>query len=373
LAKSGPNALDRIAFIILVKWAEELFDNHRIGIFMKLQVYRNLQDLELLAKSWNQLVEESASHVPFLRYEYLTSWWQTLGGGEWENGDLFVVVARTEDGDINGIAPLFFTKNLDGKPALMFLGSIEISDYLDVIVRPDDLPNFVDALLEFLTESGVPAWEVLDLYNLLEDSPTLEVLKDSAARLGLTHTQEQLQPAPRVALPEDWDTYLAGIQKKQRHEIRRKIRRAEGAPEGIRWYIVEDETTLEDEIEAFLELMAYDHHKEKFLTDVMRTQMKAAIHTAFQAGWLQLAFLEVGGEKAAAYLNFDYANQLWVYNSGLNFEMGYYSPGWVLLGYLIQWAIDNGRTALDFMRGDENYKYRFGGIDRFIQRVQIGR
>jgi CelD/BcsL family acetyltransferase involved in cellulose biosynthesis len=198
-------------------------------------------------------------------------------------------------------------------------------------------------------------------------------LKDSASRLGLTHTQEQLQPAPIVMLPDDWDTYLAGIQKKQRHEIRRKIRRAEAAPEGVRWYIVEDETTLDDEIEAFLKLMAYDHHKEGFLTDVMRTQMKTAVHTAFKAGWLQLAFLEVGGEKAAAYLNFDYANQLWIYNSGLNFEMGYYSPGWVLLGYLIQWAIENGRTALDFMRGDEDYKYRFGGVDRFVQRVQIGR
>ncbi len=340
---------------------------------MNFQVYSNLQDLEPLAKSWNQLVIESASHVPFLRHEYLTSWWQTLGGGEWESGDLFVVVAYAENSDLKGIAPLFFTKNLDGKPALMFLGSIEISDYLDVIARPDDLSSFIPALLEYLTGPEVPAWEVIDLYNFLDDSPTLEVLKDAASRLGLTYTQEQLQPAPIVMLPDDWDTYLAGIQKKQRHEIRRKIRRAETAPEGIRWYIVEEEATLDDEIEAFLKLMAYDPAKENFLTDVMRTQMKAAVHTAFRAGWLQLAFLEVGGEKAAAYLNFDYANQLWVYNSGLNFEMGYYSPGWVLLGYLIQWAIDNKRTALDFMRGDEDYKYRFGGVDRFVQRVQIGR
>ncbi len=162
---------------------------------MNFQVYRNLQDLEPLAKSWNQLVKESASHVPFLRHEYLTSWWQTLGGGEWESGDLFVVIAYAENGDLKGIAPLFFTKNLDGKPALMFLGSIEISDYLDVIARPDDLSSFISALLEYLTGPEVPAWEVIDLYNFLDDSPTLEALKDSASQLGLTHTQEQLQPA----------------------------------------------------------------------------------------------------------------------------------------------------------------------------------
>jgi CelD/BcsL family acetyltransferase involved in cellulose biosynthesis len=88
---------------------------------------------------------------------------------------------------------------------------------------------------------------------------------------------------------------------------------------------------------------------------------------------LQLAFLQIGEQKVAAYLNFDFGNRIWMYNSGINYEFNYYSPGWVLLSYVIQWAIENGRTALDFMRGDEKYKYRFGGIDRFVQRVQIKR
>ena len=340
---------------------------------MELQVYRNLQELNVIAAAWNALVAESASHVPFLRYEYLSTWWESLGGGEWETGDLYVVVAKSDDGQLKGIAPLFLTKNRAGKNALMFLGSFEISDFLDLIVRPEDLSQFVDLLLEHLTGPEVPAWEVLDFYNLLDDSATPAALEAAATRLGLNYTQETLQPSPIIALPGDWDTYLLGIKKKQRHEIRRKIRRAETAEQGIRWYIVEDEATLDDEIDAFLQLMTYDHHKESFLTDVMRSQMQAAVHTAFRAGWLQLAFLEIDGQKAAAYLNFDFANRIWMYNSGINFEFNYYSPGWVLLGYLIQWGIENGREALDFMRGDEDYKYRFGGVDRFVQRVQIGR
>ncbi len=345
---------------------------HR-DFYMKLKVYRNLQELNQISEVWNALVEESASHVPFLRYEYLTTWWETLGGGEWEAGDLYVVVAHTDANALVGIAPLFFTKNREGKDALMFLGSIEISDFLDLIVRPKDLAAFTDVLLNHLTGPDVPAWEVLDFYNFLDDSPSLTALKDAADDLGMNYTQETLQPSPHVLLPEDWDTYLLGIKKKQRHEIRRKIRRAEAAEEGIRWYIVEDETTLDDEIDAFLKLMTYDHHKEAFLTDVMRSQMRAAVHTAFQAGWLQLAFLEIGGDKAAAYLNFVYANRIWIYNSGINFDFNYYSPGWVLLAYVIQWGIENGYEALDFMRGDEDYKYRFGGVNRFVERVQIRR
>jgi CelD/BcsL family acetyltransferase involved in cellulose biosynthesis len=311
--------------------------------------------------------------VPFLRYEYLSTWWNTLGGGEWQAGDLYVMVAHNDQDELIGIVPLFLTKNLDGKDALMFLGSIEISDYLDLIARPQDLADFTKALLEHLTGPEAPAWEVLDLYNLLEDSLTLEPLKEGAAQLGLSYTQEQLQPAPYVSLPDNWEDYLAALDKKQRHELRRKIRRAAGAPEGMHWYIVDDEAQLDAEIDAFLQLMARDKNKERFLTDIMRTQMRQAVHAAFQAGWLQLAFMEIGGKKAAAYLNFDFGNRIMLYNSGFDFDFSYYSPGWVLIGYLIEWAIENGREAFDFMRGDEQYKYRLGGVDRFVQRVQITR
>ena len=40
----------------------------------------------------------SASHVPFLRHEYITAWWQGLGGGEWSKGELYVVTARARAG-----------------------------------------------------------------------------------------------------------------------------------------------------------------------------------------------------------------------------------------------------------------------------------
>jgi len=340
---------------------------------MKLEIIRTLPELEKIANEWNQLLENSANNVPFLRHEYLATWWKSLGGGEWESGDLYIVTARAANGKLVGIAPLFLTKNLQGKQALMFVGSIEISDYLDLIVPQDEISAFVDDLLGYLTGPDAPPWEVLDLYNLLEDSATLPALEAGANKLGLNYSVEQLQPAPRIALAGDWEEYLMGIQGKQRREIRRKVRRAEGFYTPVNWYIVEDEDELDDEIDALLNLMAYDPEKEAFLTDVMSSQMRTSVHTAFREGWLQLAFITVGDEKAAAYLNFDYGNKIWVYNSGINFKFLELSPGWVLLAYLIQWAIDRGREHFDMMRGDEVYKYRFGGVDRFVMRAQITR
>ncbi|MBN1148590.1 MAG: GNAT family N-acetyltransferase [Anaerolineales bacterium] len=341
---------------------------------MQLKVIRTLDELDELAEEWNNLLTCcSASHVPFLRHEYLSAWWKTLGGGEWSHGELFTVIARQEDGQLVGIAPLFSGHNRDGQPALLLLGSIEISDYLDFIVHPLDIPAFVNALFDLLESDQAPAWRALDLYNLPEESPTLPLIQAAARARGWLYAQERLQPCPYITLPGDWELYLASLDKKQRHEIRRKMRRAESHTLPVRWYIVDDEAQLEAEIGDFMALMAQDPEKERFLTGVMRAQLRAAVHAAFRAGWLQLAFIEVGDQKAAGYLNFDFANHIWVYNSGLNFSLGELSPGWVLLGYLLQWAINNRRESFDFMRGGEQYKYRFGAVDRFVVRATVNR
>jgi CelD/BcsL family acetyltransferase involved in cellulose biosynthesis len=338
---------------------------------MHIATVSTLPELISLEKEWNDLLALSASHVPFLRHEYITAWWQGLGGGEWSKAELYVVTAREEPGELIGIAPLFLTDNKEGEPALMLLGSIEISDYLDVIARPDDLPTFMEALLESLVGENLRGNHVLDWYNLLESSPTLPALKTAAEKLGWSYAEQALQHCPYIPLPGDWEKYICGIDKKQRHEIRRKIRRSEEYYLPVRWYISQDGTNLEQEVDDFLRLMANDEDKAKFLTPSMRKQMHSIVRAASKAGWLQLVFIEVNGQKAAGYLNFDYMNHIWVYNSGLDFQYGELSPGWVLLGYLLEWANENHRTSFDFMRGDEQYKYRFGAVDRRVMRVTV--
>jgi hypothetical protein len=50
---------------------------------MHYTLIHTLPEMNALAVEWNELLANSASHVPFLRNEYLSTWWQTLGGGEW--------------------------------------------------------------------------------------------------------------------------------------------------------------------------------------------------------------------------------------------------------------------------------------------------
>jgi CelD/BcsL family acetyltransferase involved in cellulose biosynthesis len=269
-----------------------------------------------------------------------------------------------------GFAPLFKAAH-EGQEKLLFIGSIEISDYLDFIVRRDDVRRFAGSLLDFLGKTPVLKGLPLDLFNLTDSSPTLPAIREEAESRGWSYHEEVFRPTPRIRLGADFDAYLGGLDKKQRHEIRRKLRRASEGPEPARFELLNDPAALDESIDAFLDLMAHDAEKAKFLTPAMRQHMRSLLQVAWDGGYLWMAFLTVNAIKAAAAVNFDYGNKLWGYNSAVNRDYLELSPGWVLLAHQLQWACEHGRTVFDFMRGDEEYKYRFGAENAHVMRAVV--
>ena len=332
---------------------------------MKYTIHKDFSEID--PQEWNDLLNESHVNTPFLRHEYQQTWWRHRGGGEWQDAQPVLIAAR-EDNRLIGIAPLFSAK-YENQPALLLLGSIEISDYLDVITRKEDHARFISGLLDCVAAQDLPN---LDWYNVPDSSATLTALRAESTARNWSYHEEMYRPTPRIALNGDFDEYLSRVEKKQRHEIRRKTRRAEESGRGVRWYI-SDMRDVETEIDAFLHLMAQDPNKANFLKEPMRTQMREVIRAAHAHGWLWLAFLEADGQRIAAALNFDYDNKLWGYNAGVDRAFMDLSPGWVLLGYILQWCCENKRAEFDFMRGDEEYKYRFGAVNQYVMRAKVDR
>ena len=125
---------------------------------MNFKVHHSFSEID--SSAWNALVEQSIADTPFSRYEYLSEWWKTRGGGEWKSAEL-VLVSASEKDELIGIAPLFIAE-YDGHQAVLLIGSIEISDYLDLIVREADLSRFLSGLIDFLASSLAGNWSSLD-------------------------------------------------------------------------------------------------------------------------------------------------------------------------------------------------------------------
>ena len=323
---------------------------------------------DALGSEWNDLLRRSAADTPFLTLDYQRIWWEHLGSGD------LAIIAFRDGRDLVGIAPLFATGDGSGGRTLATVGCVDVSDYLDLIAARGREREVCSALLDYLADDGAPSWRSLDLCNIPEDSPTLVLLPPLARERGWSVSLARDEVCPLVRLPSTWEEYLASLAGKERREIRRKLRRAEGEYE-VSWYIVGREHDLEAEMDHFLRLMAASSpEKEAFLTERMRGFFRALAAVAYERGWLQLAFLEVGDKKAASYLNLVYNNRVLVYNSGLDWQaFPHLSAGHILIAYCIRQAIEDGRQVFDFLRGGERYKYQFGGQDTEVRRLVIRR
>jgi CelD/BcsL family acetyltransferase involved in cellulose biosynthesis len=330
--------------------------------------YHDASGFDALAGEWNALLHSSTTDVIFLTLEYQRTWWHHLGEGE------LLILAVRDGEELVGIAPLFATGNPQGQRVLATVGCVEVSDYLDLIVAQGREEEVYSALVNYLAGSGAPAWDVLDLCNTHQDSPTLSVLPTLAEARGWVVSTARDDVCPIAKLPGTWEEYLQTLEGKQRHEIRRKLRRA-SAQAALSWYVVDSERDLEAEVEDFLDLMAASTpDKAAFLTPRMRDFFRHLARVAYDAGWLQLVFLEIGGRKAAAYFNFIYNNRVLVYNSGLDWRsFPKLGAGIILTAYCIRQAIEQGREVFDFMQGGERYKYQFGGQDVEVRRLVVRR
>jgi CelD/BcsL family acetyltransferase involved in cellulose biosynthesis len=336
---------------------------------MNPRIFQSSDELIQVKDDWEELLTRATVRTPFQTPLYNQVWWSTLGGGEWKHGDMWVFAGYDQADRLVGIAPLFLSRTETND--LRFIGSKEVSDYLDLIVDPMHAEDFVETLLSQISLGEMAGANRLVLDNVLEDSPTIPLIEQAVLAQGWQISQERVEPAPLLMLPSSMDAYLEGIGSKQRREFRRKMRRAADYPARVSWRIEDQHAAIEHDIEIFIDLMQNDAEKRSFLTEEMKDHFRQLATVGARAGWLHLAFLDVSGDPIFGYLNFIAQNRVWVYNSGFNPDHFAVSPGWVLMGYLIEWAIERGLEAIDFMRGDEDYKHRLGGIDRFVCRLTI--
>ena len=316
-----------------------------------------------LANEWDNLSSQGMTDTPFQTLAYQQAWWQHLQPPE---ATLHAITARHEDGRLAAIGCFYLHNN-----SLHFNGCVEETDYLDLIARPEDAESAWTAVLQHLLQPDFPDWHTAEFCNIPAASATRPALISLASRLNLAANEELYEVCPIITLPKTFDAYLETLDSKQRREVQRKLRRASGAD--ARLIVVGAEDHLAAEVDEFLSLLQRStFEKRDWLNDGRRAIFHDIAQSALASGTLQLMFMEVDGQKAAALFNFDYKNRIWVYNSGLDPEaFGGLSLGVVLTAQAIEFAIAHGRTEFDFLRGNETYKYRFGAQDTQIYRITL--
>lgn len=337
---------------------------------MKVDLHTSPTVFDELAGEWDSLLDPSRSQQFFMRLDWQRTWWKHIHRGR----QLAVLTIRDADGKLSGIAPCFVDENGQGQPALWLVGCTDITDYVDFICRPGQEELVLDAVLAFLASDQTLEWDAFHICSIPQASATLALLPRLIQKHGFTLEMAIEDVCPVITLPDNYQSYLDMLDKKQRHELRRKRRKAEVYP--VEWYVVGPNHDIHQEIENFLELMSLaTTPKANFLKEPGHRDFFRDIgELAFNQGMLDLTFLVIEGRRAAAIWSFMYGNRMMLYNSGLRTEeFMALSPGVVLLTFHIESAIQRGFAIYDFLQGGEEYKYRMGAKPTIVNKLSIYR
>ncbi|MBI4188510.1 MAG: GNAT family N-acetyltransferase [Chloroflexi bacterium] len=294
----------------------------------------------------------------FVLPAWLKVWWQELNA----DAELYLRAVR-QGKKIIGIAPLMAR---DGKAA--FIGSADVCDYLDFIIVPGMESDFFTTLLDDLRQNGI---NQLDLGPLRPDSTVITNLTGIAEQRGYEVICQPEDVSLELDLPATWDEYLAVLNTKQRHEVRRKIRRLQESGK-IDYQCVNGNRPVENSMDDFLKLFALARQEKADFMNARRESFFRSLARAMsEIGLLRFGILELDGIRTAMIMGFDYNGAIYLYNSAYDPQYDSLSVGLLCKIFGIKQSIESGRKKWDFLKGDEIYKARLGGQEVPISRCQI--
>jgi CelD/BcsL family acetyltransferase involved in cellulose biosynthesis len=319
--------------------------------------YRFTQEsFDSLADEWTRLQVKSSKSYVFSSPEWSRVWWQHFG-----SDSTLRLCSVKKHGEIIGIAPLLTRNN-----TAYFIGNVDVCDYLDFIVEPGEEDNFFKSLLENLAKAEV---SMLDLAHVRPDSTVVTNLMDIAQRQGLQTSLSKEDISLELNLPATWEEYLQLLAAKQRHELKRKLRRL--AEMGKINFRTSTDANPHD-IDMFIRLFQVSREdKAAFLTSQRESFFRSLFSTMAQTKLLRLNVLELNATPIASTICLDFKDVVYLYNSGYEPDFSWLSAGLISKAMCIQDSIQRNKKRFDFLKGNEEYKYHLGGHELPLYRCSV--
>jgi CelD/BcsL family acetyltransferase involved in cellulose biosynthesis len=227
---------------------------------------------------------------------------------------------------------------------------------------------FFQNLIPYIRNQGAAR---LDFGAVHADSVVFTDLVTVATDFGYEIICEPEDVTMELELPPTWDEYLKQLTGKERHEIRRKLRRLNEAAQ-VSFRVVEDPGAVAEEIGTFLALFKLNRwDKLAFMSDRRAAFFRALALEMAAAQILKLYFLDLDDVPAAAAMCFDYRSTIYLYNSGYDMRYKSLSVGLLCTVFSIKESIQRGKARYDFLKGPEHYKRRLGGKPAQLYRCQV--
>ncbi len=323
---------------------------------MLIESVRDFGKIEEIKKEWNKILFSSKENNIFLTYEWFSSWWKCFSKGK----NLEILLVK-ENKELVGIAPLMIENGI-----VKFIANHEVSDYCDFIVSIQKKEIFYKSILNYFKN-----YPKLELINIRESSPTLKFLLKFSDKYNFVCKSYEIEKAPYLILPSSYEEYLKKLSSKNRHELKRKLRRAELLKD-LKIRKINNFNELQSSIKIFIDFHKNSSPKKSSFWKNNTYCFFIEICKQFALRkWIELYFLIHKERIISSLLSFTYFSTIYLFNSAYDKNFSQYSPGVYLFNYKIRKAISENKNEIDFLRGEEKYKYNFGAIARKLYKLVL--
>jgi CelD/BcsL family acetyltransferase involved in cellulose biosynthesis len=290
---------------------------------------------------------------------WLKVWWQSFGSG----AEPYIRSVK-QGQKIIGLAPLQIRQG-----TASIIGSVNVCDYQDFVISHGSETYFYNAILDDLLRLGVSD---LHLETIRPDSSIVAHLIPLARERQYPVEYRQVDVSADMPLPSKWEDYLAALEGKQRHELKRKMRNLQDLGE-TSYLTISDKEAIPAAIETFLHMFPESRgDKAQFMTDEMLTFFRSLSLALAETGVLRFGVLRAGDKPVAMIMYFDYNESIYLYNSAYDPAFKSMSVGVISKARCIQTGIEQGKKRFDFLKGPEPYKSYLGGKEIPLYSCHIG-
>ena len=301
---------------------------------MRVAEITTAPELEHLERPWQDLWARCAYATPFQSPSWLIPWWNSFHPGK------LTTLVIYEDERLVGLAPMFL---LDGTIRLLGAGN---TDYLDILCEPQCVRPVLRLLVDYLSNReydfmDLPSWSPL----LAMDGPASECSVCPVLRLNELNISRKL---------------LANLENARRdREIRIEAANAESVPK------------MMDALIGLHEVRWRQKHQAGVLhSEEVRRFHRTAAPALLRAGLLRLYGLCYQGQRAAVHYGLSAHGRTYYYLAGFDPSMASHSPGNLLIHHSVTEAMASGDREYDFLRGQEQSKYRWGAQNTATLRLR---